>query len=201
MASPKHLTPSPSFSSSRNSFSSSKSKNNDFLYAVDYHKDDSKIPITELPLLNPYRTFTKRHYQVSRAVKQVFSPSRKIEAKELVLASKLEQVPIPSTEAEQIFPIQLEDSLPAQWHAHGYSHLHFGAVRMALTLHGRKGLPVVARMALLDTRFEQYAHACIATVQTTLNAGTVFITSNGCEECFSEWGIGRGGVCKSTSWF
>ncbi|KAK1398016.1 hypothetical protein POM88_007879 [Heracleum sosnowskyi] len=176
MASPKHLTPSPSFSSSRNSFSSSKSKNNDFLYAVDYHKDDSKIPITELPLLNPYRTFTKKPYPVSRVVKQVFSHSRKIEAKELVLASKLEQVPIPSTEAEQIFPIQLEDSLPAQWHAHGYSHLHFGAVRMALTLHGRKGLPVVARMALLDTRFEQYAHACIATVQTTLNARTVFIT-------------------------
>jgi len=34
----------------------------------------------------------------------------------------------------------------------------------------------VARIALLDTRFLQYQHACIGTVQTTLNAGTVFVT-------------------------
>ncbi|KAK1383244.1 hypothetical protein POM88_020979 [Heracleum sosnowskyi] len=31
-------------------------------------------------------------------------------------------------------------------------------------------------MALLDSRFEQYAHACITTVQTTLNVGIVFVT-------------------------
>lgn len=49
---------------------------------------------------------------------------------------------------------------------------------MALTLDGRKGLSVVARMAFMDTRFQQYAHECIAAVQTTLNAnaGTMFVT-------------------------
>lgn len=33
-----------------------------------------------------------------------------------------------------------------------------------------------ARMALLDTRFLQYQHACIDRVETTLNAGTMFVT-------------------------
>ncbi|KAI8556210.1 hypothetical protein RHMOL_Rhmol05G0234600 [Rhododendron molle] len=52
----------------------------------------------------------------------------------------------------------------------------FGAIRLAVTFHGRKSLPVTTRLALVDTRFMQYQHACIATVQTTLNAGTVIFT-------------------------
>ena len=47
---------------------------------------------------------------------------------------------------------------------------------MALTFHARKGLATTARIALLDTRFVDYQHACIGTVETTLNAGTVLIT-------------------------
>ncbi|OWM64307.1 hypothetical protein CDL15_Pgr018879 [Punica granatum] len=31
-------------------------------------------------------------------------------------------------------------------------------------------------MALLDTRFLEYQHACIGTIETTLNLGTVFVT-------------------------
>lgn len=49
-------------------------------------------------------------------------------------------------------------------------------MRLSLTFHGRKGIPVVSRIALLDTRFLEYQHACICTIQTTLNAGTIFIT-------------------------
>ncbi|KAH9704982.1 hypothetical protein KPL70_011691 [Citrus sinensis] len=49
-------------------------------------------------------------------------------------------------------------------------------VRLILTLHGRKGLPVRARIALLDTRFKQYQHAVIGTVLTTLHAGSVLLT-------------------------
>ena len=47
---------------------------------------------------------------------------------------------------------------------------------MILTLHGRKGLPVTARIALLDTRFKQYQHAVIGTVLTTLHASSVLLT-------------------------
>ncbi|PKI64265.1 hypothetical protein CRG98_015338 [Punica granatum] len=32
-------------------------------------------------------------------------------------------------------------------------------------------------MTLLDTRFLEYQHACIGTIKTTLNVGTVFVTS------------------------
>ena len=62
------------------------------------------------------------------------------------------------------------------WQKQGYTHLHFGAIRLALTFHGRKGLPVVSRISLLDSRFLEYQNAVIGTIQTTLNAGTIFVT-------------------------
>ncbi|KAH9763379.1 hypothetical protein KPL70_001147 [Citrus sinensis] len=58
----------------------------------------------------------------------------------------------------------------------GYTHLHLGGIRLILTLHGRKGLPVTARLAMLDTRFKQYQDAVIGTVLTTLHAGSVLLT-------------------------
>ncbi|KAL6003407.1 hypothetical protein ACLOJK_023630 [Asimina triloba] len=67
---------------------------------------------------------------------------------------------------------QIPKEFPASWIKEGYSHLHFGAVRLALTFHGRKGLPVAAKIALLDSRFINYQHACVGMMQTTLNAGT-----------------------------
>ncbi|KAH9752199.1 hypothetical protein KPL71_014610 [Citrus sinensis] len=48
--------------------------------------------------------------------------------------------------------------------------------RLILTLHGRKGLPVTTRIALLDTRFKQYQHVVIGTVLTTVHAGSVLLT-------------------------
>lgn len=46
---------------------------------------------------------------------------------------------------------------------------------MALSYHGRKGLPVIARLAPLDTRYLEYPHACIGSFENTLNAGTVIV--------------------------
>ena len=45
-----------------------------------------------------------------------------------------------------------------------------------LTLHGRKGLPVTARVTLMDTTYKQYEQAVIGTVLTTLNAGSAVLT-------------------------
>ncbi|KAH9680144.1 hypothetical protein KPL71_026436 [Citrus sinensis] len=67
-------------------------------------------------------------------------------------------------------------NLIAQWQREGYTHLHLGGVRLILTLHGQKGLPVTARLALLDTRFKEYQHAVIGTVLTTLHAGSALLT-------------------------
>ncbi|KAL8217896.1 hypothetical protein R6Q57_021269, partial [Mikania cordata] len=45
--------------------------------------------------------------------------------------------------------------------AQGYTHIHFGAIRLAPTFHGRKGLPAFSHIALVDTRFVECQHACI----------------------------------------
>lgn len=66
--------------------------------------------------------------------------------------------------------------LITQWLAEGHTHLHFGAIRLILTLHGRKGLPVTVCLALLDTRYTKYEHDVIGTTLSTLHAGSVLLT-------------------------
>ncbi|KAH0729901.1 hypothetical protein KY289_001089 [Solanum tuberosum] len=53
----------------------------------------------------------------------------------------------------------MPEDFPRQWKSLGFTHIHFSPVRVALTYHGRKGQPVVAR-----------------TSEITLNARTVFVT-------------------------
>ena len=72
--------------------------------------------------------------------------------------------------------LKIPSELISNWKREGYTHLHLGGIRLILTLHGRKGLPVTARVALLDTRFKQYQDAVIGTVLTTLHAGSVLLT-------------------------
>ncbi|KAH9680031.1 hypothetical protein KPL71_026385 [Citrus sinensis] len=60
--------------------------------------------------------------------------------------------------------MDIPTDLVTNWKREGYTHLHLGGVRLILTLHGRKGLPVTARIALLDTRFKQYQHAVTGTI-------------------------------------
>ena len=64
----------------------------------------------------------------------------------------------------------------SNWQREGYTHLHIGGVRLILTLPGRKGLPVTARIVMLDTRFTHYQDVVIGTVLTTLHAGSVLLT-------------------------
>ncbi|KAL5831260.1 hypothetical protein ACOSQ4_016614 [Xanthoceras sorbifolium] len=64
----------------------------------------------------------------------------------------------------------------SQWIKEGYSHLYLGAVRIILTLHGHKGLPVTARLALLNSIYCKYDQAVIDTSITTLHAGSICLT-------------------------
>ncbi|KAH9649377.1 hypothetical protein KPL70_025955 [Citrus sinensis] len=73
-------------------------------------------------------------------------------------------------------PSSFTRKLLSNWKCEGYTHLHLGGIRLILTLHGRKGLPVTARLAMLDTRFKQYQDAVIGTVLTTLHAGSILLT-------------------------
>ncbi|KAH9686206.1 hypothetical protein KPL70_014287 [Citrus sinensis] len=72
--------------------------------------------------------------------------------------------------------MDIPTDLVTNWKREGSTHLHLGGVQLILTLHGRKGLPVTARIVLLDTRFKQYQHVVIGTVLTTLHAGSVLLT-------------------------
>ena len=45
-----------------------------------------------------------------------------------------------------------------------------------LSLHGRRGLPVTARVSLLDSNYIHYENVVIRTVLTTLHAGSVVLT-------------------------
>ena len=91
--------------------------------------------------------------------------------KEDIQSSRLDQCALQATTAQQYVTLEIPSELISTWKREGYTHLHLGGVRLILTLHGRKGLPATARIALLDTRFKQYQHAIIGTVLTTLHAG------------------------------
>ncbi|CDP21822.1 unnamed protein product [Coffea canephora] len=145
----------------------------DYFYEV--FVEPEVVNPASLPLINPYTTFGKKSFSPTRVIKSLIQYHPK-GIKEYIQASKIDQHPIPATKKEQFITLHIPNDFPLQWRQQGYTHVHFGAIRISLPFHGRKGLPIVARVALLDTRFTQYQHACIATVETTLNAGTVFVT-------------------------
>ncbi|KAK5772974.1 hypothetical protein PVK06_049276 [Gossypium arboreum] len=74
---------------------------------------------------------------------------------------------------EQFVTLEIPTEFPADWACVGYTHIHFGAIRLALNYHGTTGKPVVARIALLDSRYLEYQNACIATIEATLSSGLV----------------------------
>jgi len=88
----------------------------------------------------------------------------------------MDQVALHATSAEQFVNLEINKELIKQWRALDYVALHLGTVRLMLTLHGRKGLPVTARITLLDSTYQQYKQAVIRTVMTTLNTGSAVLT-------------------------
>ncbi|KAH9741807.1 hypothetical protein KPL70_002756 [Citrus sinensis] len=86
-----------------------------------------------------------------------------------------ESCALQATSAEQYVTLEIPSELLSNWKREGYTHLHLGGIKLILTLHGRKGLPVTARLAMLDTRFKQYQDAVIGTVLTALHAGSILL--------------------------
>ncbi|KAM7510366.1 hypothetical protein LguiB_009241 [Lonicera macranthoides] len=81
-----------------------------------------------------------------------------------------------STKTKQFFTVPISPDISRLALSQGYTHMHFGAIRFAVTFHGRKGLQAVARIALVDSRLTNYQQAILGNVQATLNAGTMFFT-------------------------
>ncbi|KAI9112896.1 hypothetical protein K1719_016010 [Acacia pycnantha] len=111
---------------------------------------------TELPLLNPYSHYHRTNTFTSSIISLI--RTRRPDVKEVVQSTILEQY------------------LIDQWKSQGYTHLHFGAIRLVLTLHGRKGIPVTAKVALLDSTYKKYSDTLIGALLTTLSNGSVILT-------------------------
>ena len=111
----------------------------------------------------------------TRSIRTLISTKRSL-PKEYIQSSRLYQCALQPSQSEQYVTLEIPTDLVTNWKREGYTHLHLGGVRLILTLHGRKGLPITARIALLDTRFKQYQHAVIGIVLTTLHAGSVLLT-------------------------
>ncbi|KAH9649418.1 hypothetical protein KPL70_025982 [Citrus sinensis] len=127
-----------------------------------------------MPLISPYQLY-RRGNTFTRSFRTLISTKRPT-PKEYAQSSHLDQCALQATQAEQYVTLEIPTDFIAQWQREGYTHLHLGGVCLILTLHGRKGLPVTARLALLDTRFKEYQHVVIGYLLTTLHAGSALIT-------------------------
>ncbi|KAK8990555.1 hypothetical protein V6N11_009247 [Hibiscus sabdariffa] len=144
------------------------------LYEVEY-SEDKKIQPTQLPLVNPYLAYKKPQTSLYRSIKSLIHSSPK-PVKEYVQSSSFDKYYITRSATEQFITVEIPSEFPKGWIEAGYSHIHFGAIRLALNYHGSDGKPVVARIALLDTRYLRYQDACIGTVEATMNNGLVMVT-------------------------
>nr|KYP76749.1 polyprotein [Cajanus cajan] len=137
--------------------------------------EDAQIESALPPLLSPYNVFRRHKSSFTWNVRKLVSTPRP-GIKEFIQTTKMDQCALKATSAEQYVDLEINPSLIKFWQREGYVALHFGAVRLVLTLHGRKGLPVTARVSLIDSTFHHYEHAIIGSVLTTLNAGSVVLT-------------------------
>ncbi|KAH9668982.1 hypothetical protein KPL70_021604 [Citrus sinensis] len=133
------------------------------LVEYSYIPESAQISESSYPLLSPYQLY-KRPSSFTRSIRTLIS-TRRPHPKEYIQSSRLDQCALQATSAEQYVTLEIPSELLSNWKREGYTHLHLGGIRLILTLHGRKGLPVTARLAMLDTRFKQYQDAVIAGIR------------------------------------
>ncbi|GAY61917.1 hypothetical protein CUMW_213710 [Citrus unshiu] len=143
------------------------------LIEYSYIPELAQINESSFPLISPYQLY-KSGNSFTRSIKTLISTKRP-HPKEYIQSSRLDQCSLQATTAKQYVTLEIPQELITNWKREGYTHLHLGGVRLILTLHGRKGLPVTARVAMLDSRFKQYQDAVISTVLSTLHAGSVLL--------------------------
>ncbi|KAH9649263.1 hypothetical protein KPL70_025918 [Citrus sinensis] len=144
------------------------------LVEYSYIPESAQINESQFPIMSPYNLY-KQKTSFTRSIRTLISTKRPL-PKEYIQSSRLDQCALQASQSEQYVTMEIPSDLIANWKREGYTHLHLGGVRLILTLHGQKGLPIIARIALLDTRFKEYQHAVVGTVLTTLHAGSVILT-------------------------
>ncbi|XLU77161.1 hypothetical protein S245_000582, partial [Arachis hypogaea] len=138
--------------------------------------EDSRTPATEYPLISPYSFYQRQKKSTLTSIRHLFHRNPSPPPKEVIQSSHLQQCGLKATTAEQYITLEIAPELIQSYLNQGYTHLHLGAVRLILTLHGRRSLPVIAKVALLDTTFKEYQHGLIGALVTTLSNGSVILT-------------------------
>lgn len=77
---------------------------------------------------------------------------------------------IPSSAYEHYLDLHISPNLIKDLLKEGYTHIHFGAVKIVLATHGRYKLPTTIKLALLNSTFLRYELTIIGT-QTSKPSG------------------------------
>ncbi|KAG8492316.1 hypothetical protein CXB51_009828 [Gossypium anomalum] len=147
-------------------FKSHSAKKISSLYEIEYLNEEDKVQPTDLPDVNPYSAYRKSAFSPIKSIRTLIKGSSK-QVREYVQSSRFDSFPIYASSPEQLVALEIPAEFPTEWKRAGYTHIHFGAIRLALNYHGTAGKSVVARIALLDSRYLEYQNACIATVEAT----------------------------------
>jgi len=104
-------------------------------------------------------------------------PTKRPHMKEYVKSSKMEQRSLIDTSEEKYVTIKIPKELIKHWQLEGFFHLHYGvAVRLVISLHGRRCLSISTRVSLLDTNYLCYQNVMIQTILTMLPIWSVIFT-------------------------
>ena len=119
-----------------------------------YVSKDCKVTSESLPIINPYHVFLTNSNSLVKSLKAIIETSIRTPI-EYNQASSFSQYQLPITLQVQLVTLQIPPEFPSHWIAQGYTHIHFGAIRLTLAYHARKGLPINALIGLLDTRMKK----------------------------------------------
>ena len=136
----------------------------DYLYEISHVPKDSKIPINDFPIVNPYTIFNKPQSSLKIIYIYIYWPFSTFYYKRICPSLKVWPVQYSSKwwwKLHYSFPPQGICQPMAKARVH--SSLLW-CYKVALTSHGRKRLPTVSKMALLNSRFLEYQHAVIGTI-------------------------------------
>lgn len=123
----------------------------DNLVEITHLSKNIRIDETHLLLMNRYSLY-HRDRSVTRRLRHLIH-NRSPHVKEYVQSARMDQCGLRT--------LDISPELINLWRRQGYTHIHFVAVRLCLTLHGRKRIAATARVALLNTIYTKYQNALI----------------------------------------
>ena len=87
----------------------------DYLYEISYVPEDSEIPITDFPIVNPYTVFDKPQVSFKKSINKLLGPFQSSTVKEYVQAFKFDQYNIPASETKNFITLALPREFIIPW--------------------------------------------------------------------------------------